>query len=131
MQDIQATMWQIANNIGTMHNYRIYLLDANAGIEAADFFSASADTDAAEIASFLHDACSDTFTSYELWRGETCIASSCHESKTDVELNLEAAIQKHQNIIVDLEERLQQAFACVNRSRKLLDTYARIGSRQT
>ena len=126
MEEAQERMRQVANKIDTMHGYRIYLLNENAGIEAAKSFFASEDADATEIASSLHEACSDTFKSYELWRGKKRLPSLHQPPKLNTPLKLEVAVQKHQDAIVDLEEKLQIAFACVNRSRKLLDAYARL-----
>jgi len=43
--------------------YRIYFLDAQNGIMTAEFFSASGDRAAAQVAALVHDASSDVSTS--------------------------------------------------------------------
>jgi len=106
--------------------YRIYFLDAQNGIMAAEFFSASGDRAAAQVAALVHDASSDVSTGYELWREADRIASGRHAPQAAAGPKHEDVIQAHQDIIVDLEERVQRAFACVARSRKLVETAAKV-----
>ncbi|MFL5279869.1 MAG: hypothetical protein ACJ8AW_02435 [Rhodopila sp.] len=93
---------------------------------AAEFFSASGDRAAAQVAALVHDASSDVSTGYELWREADRIASGRHAPQAAAGPKHEDVIQAHQDIIVDLEERLQRAFACVARSRKLVETAAKV-----
>lgn len=106
--------------------YRIYLLDASGVAEAAEFFYAHNDDEAIEVAASVHEAASDTFQDYELWHGDGRIASDHQRRDGRPKRGFEDAIQCHQDTIVDLEERLQEAFACVKRSRKLFEIAAKL-----
>jgi hypothetical protein len=63
------------------------------------------------------------FVGYELWRGEKRIFSlqKAGLEATGIHRLLDAMAEKDQEIAVDLEERLQAAFACAARSRKLAE----------
>jgi hypothetical protein len=113
------------------HSYRIYLLDTKGHIEAAESFPATTDEDAAAVASSVYRASNDVFSGYELWIGNQRISStqSAH-AKRERKQNLDVAIQRHQDAILELEERLQNAFSCVKRSRKLIHTLAGIRARE-
>src|ERR1700743_1823650 len=50
-------------------SYRLYLLNGDRAIEAAEFFVAHDLTEASEIAAFIFALCADVFSDYELWRG--------------------------------------------------------------
>jgi hypothetical protein len=99
-------------------SYRIYLLDENASIEAAEFYTAKDDTEATEIAASLHASCSDAFRSYELWHGRERIAQCVTDRGADPDI---AALHKYQDVILGLEKRLEKSFACLKRSRKLAE----------
>jgi hypothetical protein len=124
MEQSARIMQQSSDLISDIHSYRIYriyLIDTNGHIEAAESFSAPNDDAAADVAGSVHEASSDVFTGYELWAEGQCISSvQSGHAKAAKKRNLEVAIQKHQDTVVDLEEKLQRAFACVKRSRKLL-----------
>jgi hypothetical protein len=117
--------------IDATHSYRIYLLDPNGDIEAAESFSASPDEDAADVAGSVYEASNDVFSGYELWAGERCISSmQSPRRKRERKQNVEAAIQRHQDTVLELEERLLRAFACAKRSRKLLQASTRLRDRR-
>jgi hypothetical protein len=100
-------------------NYRVYLLDDLAAIRAAESFSATEDGEAAHVAAVLFEACGDVFHGYELWRGSERIAP--RPQPASASRGLEDVILSRQDIVLDLEDRLQRTFACVNQSRKLLE----------
>lgn len=137
MEDSLRTMEQSAELlqrssvlIDAMHSYRIYLLDTNGLIDAAKSFSASTDDDAAEVAGSVYEASNDVFSGYEVWDREQCLFSmQSPPAKRDKRRNLDAAVQRHQDTVLELEEKLQRAFACVKRSRKLLQMTTRIRDR--
>jgi hypothetical protein len=109
--------------------YRFYLLDQDSHIKAAETFSAPDDAGAHEVASLVYGACNDEFGSYELWRGAQRVAGGCDGVNAAGELTLADVILARQENVLDLEDRLQRTFACVRRSRKLLETTAALRSR--
>ncbi len=118
-----VVMLQVAETINAAHNYRVYLLDTLDHICAAESFSVVGDKAAGDVAAYIFDSCSDTFKSYELWRG----ASRIVEGNARLGIpDTETAISEHQNTVADLEERLQRAFSCVNRSRRLFEAAVRL-----
>ena len=108
--------------------YRVYLLGPDAGIRAGEFFVAADDTAATEIATALYQSCSDVFADYELWQGTKCVAPGGPKWKPKV--NVEQIVHARQDNIMDLEDRLQHGFTCVNRSRKLLEVSAQLRERR-
>jgi hypothetical protein len=106
-------------------DYRIYLLDGGDHISAGEFFSASNDKEAAEIAASIYEVCSDAFEGYEVWHGAVCILPNGHNRNWTVP-RIEDVIEARQDNILDLEDRLQRSYACMNRSRKLLEVQARL-----
>ena len=116
MERSQGLMWRSATSIENL--YRIYLLADDGSIEAAEFYPAQDKTEAAEIAASLHASCSDAFNGYDLWHGSQRITLAQHSVNND---DTDAAtIQKHQQVVMDLGIRLHDGFACVSRSRKLV-----------
>jgi len=101
-------------------NFRIYLLDATSRIRAAESFSATDDSEAAEVALATYDACSDIFEGYELWRGSTRLAGSLPASRNSPRLNAWSMAMMQQDNVLDLEERLHRSFACIRESSRLL-----------
>ena len=100
-------------------NYRIYLLDGESHIRAAETFSAGNDVAARELAATVFNACSDAFCNFELWRGPTFVAAGRADGQQ--EMNIEEFVAGRQQASVDLEERLQRSFECVARSKRLLE----------
>ena len=108
-------------------SYRVYLLDQSQRIRAAEAFTAPDDREARAIAAALYASCCDVFPGYELWAGPRRIASGQSDGSM---LMSEAVIQRHQGIILDLIDKLQREFVCVNRSQKLLEASAQLRQRQ-
>jgi hypothetical protein len=100
--------------------YRLYLLDENAHFRAGESFSAVGDTEAAEIAAAVYNACADVFDGYELWRGTQCVLQIRNCLVPDGPITLSDVVAARQENVLDLEERLQRTFACVAASRTLL-----------
>jgi hypothetical protein len=97
--------------------YRIYLFDKNSQIQAAESFFASRHAEAAAVAAAVQDACSDVSSDYELWcDGEHLLL---HGDDSQTAREHEATIEAHQDMVLDLEDKLHTSFACVRRSRKL------------
>jgi hypothetical protein len=100
--------------------YRVYLFDGDGQIRAGESFISDDDVEAAEIAASLHLACADAFAGYELWRGTECVAKRRTEDIRNFELKLSALILARQERLLDIEERLQEAFVSVGASERLL-----------
>ena len=116
-------------------DYRVYLLDKKFSIRAAENFVARDDGEAVEIASALHDACSDIFASCEVWCGSSLVAklpSALADGQDgaavsrSVSSEIRLLLPIRQENILDLEDRLQRSFACVRESRRLLHTYSEL-----
>ncbi|MGE0223696.1 MAG: hypothetical protein AB7S57_10570 [Acetobacteraceae bacterium] len=108
-------------NEGTMQ-YRLYLLTSDKHIRAGQSFAAQDDSEATAIGATLYDACSDEFAGYEVWRGPVMLKHGRPAGIT----GLEEIIQARQQSLLDLEDSLQRSFACVHRSRRLLETTDRL-----
>jgi hypothetical protein len=126
MEQSAEAMRRTSDTVSAVHGYRVYLLDRDGRVEAAESFAASTADDATAIANAVYLSSSDVFSGHEVWAGKQRISSAEGSVSADPEKRraLERAIQRHQDIIIDLEERLQIAFGCVNRSRNLRDTVA-------
>jgi len=109
--------------------YRYYLLDCDDHIKAAETFSAPDDVMARETAKLVYDACDDEFAMYELWRGAEFVAKGSDRANAAGGIGLSDVVSARQENILDLEDRLQRTFACVRRSRKLLETTAALRRR--
>jgi hypothetical protein len=119
-----ATLMRLAHDcINELHIYRVYLLGLDGWIAAAESFSAEADGQALAIARSVMESTDDVFAGYELWSGARRIQprrqGASEAAGRDRRFN--DAVQAHQDTIADLEERLERAFACVRRSRKLVE----------
>lgn len=103
--------------------YQLYLLNEEARIRAAEAFSALSDREAAEIGGCVHEACSDVFAGFEVWRGPERIRAHKY---VEAPLRLQDVIETRQANILELEERLQRSFGCVARSKRLLEISAQL-----
>ncbi|HTW70615.1 MAG TPA: hypothetical protein VME47_12065 [Acetobacteraceae bacterium] len=101
-------------------NFRIYLLDATCRIRAAESFSATNETEAAEMAAATYDACSDVFEGYEVWCGSARLLRGRRTEPGEITLNAWDVVMMRQENILDLEDRLSRSFACVRESCRLL-----------
>lgn len=109
--------------------YRFYLLDEHAHVRAGESFAAADDRDATNVAAWVHFACNDVFSGYELWRG-TKRLSAVNAAFHDADMfDLESVAGQRQENILDLEDQLQRTFLCVNQSRRLLEMSARLHRR--
>jgi hypothetical protein len=103
--------------------YRLCLLGKSSDIRAAEAFLAEDDVRANEIALSVFSACCDDFDGYEIWNGATMI--SCGRGPQPPG-DWRAITQASQREVLDLEDRMQRTFACVSKSRQLLDATARL-----
>ena len=129
MERSAEIMRRSSDRINSMQSYRVYLLDSHGRIEAAESFSASGNVDATEVAASIYDACSDVFGGFEIWHGGERISQAGTGATRQSKPAFDEAIQRHQDTVLDIEEKLFRAFACVNRSRKLLETSAKLRDR--
>jgi hypothetical protein len=136
-EQMQATLREVERNYRLLQTtaelrqklYRLYLLDTDSAIAAAEVFAAHDDAEAIEVAAIVHEAASDTFSGCELWHDVERVVPDRHGSSGSLKRSLEEAVQLHQDTITDLVERLQRAFACVNRSKKLVELTAKLRGR--
>jgi ribosome-binding protein aMBF1 (putative translation factor) len=110
--------------------YRLYLLKRGR-IRASEIFYAQNDNEAKEIASRVCNACDDSFKQYELWSGTEQITSVRRVAQTvpQRERKSQDIALAHQEIVLDLEDRLQKSFTSLAASRKLLAASAELRSR--
>jgi hypothetical protein len=127
--ELSATLMRGAYDaINNSHVYRLYLLGIDGQIGAAESFSAEADAQAWAIARSIQEASNDVFTGYELWTGTKRIVAQPIDAAAGAETDrrVHGMIQAHQDTIADLEEKLDRAFACVRRSRKLVEAATKL-----
>jgi hypothetical protein len=101
--------------------YRIHLFKPRNRIAAAESFYAVDDDEAAEMAFDLYSLSSDVVTGYELWHGAVCLIQAL-EQPQPMHHNLEDALTRRQERMLEHEQRLQSNFACIRESRKLMAT---------
>jgi len=102
-----------------MH-YRLYLLDDAQKIAAAEAFIANDDLEALETAAILFRSTNDVFAAYEVWCGPRHVTGAGVRHQVDGTGLVDLA-EGQQIRMLDLEERLLSSFACVRRSRALLE----------
>ena len=98
-----------------MRYYRVYLLNKDLAIEAADSFEASGDIEAIVYASALYATCSDVVSGYELWQSVFLLDRFIGEPLVG-QAALEAILRAHQANFADSEEELQ-SLPCTRRRR--------------
>jgi hypothetical protein len=102
--------------------YRLFLYDADNHIRAAEAYHARNDRDAVEIGAAVQSASADQFERFEVWRGSEWIKdSSWRSAPTSIEL-----IVRHQDMVLEVEERLSCTFESIRRSRNLMATLHRL-----
>jgi hypothetical protein len=112
--------------------YRFYLVDKRGRIRVTEIFYAQNDNEAKDIASRVYNACDDSFRQYELWSGTEQITSVRCGAQTaqQMERRSQDITLAHQEIVLDLEERLQRSFARMAASRKMLEATAELRRRE-
>jgi hypothetical protein len=100
-------------------NYRVYLLQIDNHIQAAESFSARDDREAEEVALALYGNCSTSFHAIELWQGPQLIMRRTGDI-TRPTVNLLELIERRQESVVKLEEVLAGSFECIRQSRQLM-----------
>jgi PII-like signaling protein len=109
-----------------MH-YRLYLYDSEDHVSAAETYSATNDREALEIGHAVFEAASDHFKRHEVWCGATLLKGVLGFRRT---LALTEVMNRHEENVLELEERLQRTFNSVKRSRNLLETIDRLRERK-
>jgi len=107
------------------NDYRVYLYDSDNKIRAAEGFVAADDLEALEIGAVLYRATQDVFYRHEVWCGARHLtgAMAARGLRTPT---LDEMAKARQLRAVDVEERLASSFACVRRSRVLLQEVDRL-----
>lgn len=112
-------------------NYRLYLLDEEGTIDAAENFAVpdgADDAEAVAIAVNVYEAVSDVMRGYEVWQGRRRVAvfHPLPVQRPDPAQWTEA----RQLRVIDLEERLAASFECIRTSRQLLETVDKLMDRE-
>lgn len=107
--------------------YRVYLLGQDLRIRAAETFTSASEIQALEIATILHDACSDAFAASEVWQGDRLIIRMGADDIPQIEVPISAM---QQGSFLELAERFQQSFACVRESRRLMSAVDNLKARR-
>lgn len=110
-------------------DYRVYLLAGDGHIRAAENFTAASHGEATDIATALHDACSDVFPACEVWQGRFVVCKLPLASQRFLP-EVRISIDARQKATLDLEDRLQSSFAGVRRCRALMGALDGLKGRQ-
>lgn len=100
--------------------YRVYLLDEYNKIAAAEAFIAQDDAEALEMATVLLRSTHDVFHDYEVWCGPQRVRTATNQPPADDRSLIDLA-EERQIRMLTLEEQLLASFACIRRSRALLE----------
>jgi hypothetical protein len=100
--------------------YRIYLLNLEGRIAAAESFYSTGDDEAAAMAFDIYSLSSDVIVGYELWRGAMRLVEA-KDRPRPVPPDFDGMIISRQARTLELEERLQSTFACIRESRQLME----------
>jgi hypothetical protein len=103
-----------------MSYYRVYLLNSERRVRAAESFLSENDKAACEEAALLLGFCDDIFAGFELWRGPRCISVETGARQSSVLPSWEDIGHARQELVIQLEIRMQRTFAAVRESQKLL-----------
>jgi hypothetical protein len=106
-----------------MGGYRIYFLDEQRRIRAAQWFMADDDVAAMWIAERLSDACSDVCPAFDLWYMARRIGGGNGAARTV--MKAEAVNERCQEMLVSVEESLRDSASRIAASRRLLDSLKR------
>jgi hypothetical protein len=98
--------------------YRVYLADSGDHFRAAEFFNATDDRAAKEIALALYGSCTTSFHSVELWQGSRRVMRQSRDGVRP--LDLQNLIDKQQESVAELEEMLARSHQCVRESQQLM-----------
>ncbi|HEY1721548.1 MAG TPA: hypothetical protein VGG27_09915 [Magnetospirillaceae bacterium] len=108
---------------GETMEYRIFFLDDHESIRAKDEFKADMDSAAIQVADHLFDACSEDFSSYELWSGSRCLMPANNvRARERLAIGSAGSISHEAQLIVAERERvLLDSGGILAQSRKLLE----------
>lgn len=104
-----------------MH-YRIYILQSDKSILAADNFVAANDSEAIEVGYVISGACADVCGGYELWSQCRLVVQA--KVQPSVSWRYTAIVSQRRTQIIDLAKRLQAGFVCLARSKLLSEIAA-------
>lgn len=100
--------------------YRVYFLSRNGDIRNVDEFVAMDDDAALALADGLHEAVSDLYAGYELWRDSRCICHCAHPAARPF-MPQQVITQRIQADILRRLEILQSSGTAFGRSRRLVE----------
>jgi hypothetical protein len=100
--------------------FRVFLRDAGV-IVGLDDFQTSDEGAARSIADALYDSCSDRCSGYELWEGTALLADYAEPAPRP---KLGALRDRHQCIVLEMEEAIQRSQWAIASSARLLQQLA-------
>lgn len=109
---------------GPVVHFRVYLLDKQGRIEAAESFVAVDDDAAMGVATDLYGTLSDTFSGYELWQGNRRVETAGPRAAQQPDYTNWA--DAHRRQMLELEDCLARGFECVRTSRQLMEAVDRL-----
>ena len=105
-----------------MTAYRLFFLDRNGAIQAREEFAAASDDDALILASVVWEACSETYSGYELWSFARRVVSAPDGIGMIPPPRLDELDVERQERVLALEEMIQRSRWRVAKSEKLLQS---------
>jgi len=104
-----------------MAEYRIFFLDRRGAIEARQELRAEDDERAIALSTIVFQACSETYSGFELWSFDRRVMAATPGVGKVAEIALEESTREMQQRVLNFEETIQRSHLRVARSKKLLD----------
>jgi len=104
-----------------MAEYRIFFLDSKGAIEARQELHAEDDDTAIALSTILFQACSETYSGFELWSFDRRVVAATPGVGKLAEIVLDEITRDMQQRVLDFEDVIQRSHWRVARSKKLLD----------
>lgn len=104
-----------------MAEYRIFFLDSKGAIEARQEILAESDDIAIALSTIVFQACSETYSGFELWSFDRRVMAATAGVGKLAEIVLEDITRDMQQRVLDFEDTIHRSHMRVARSKKLLD----------
>jgi hypothetical protein len=104
-----------------MAEYRIFFLDAKGGIEARQELQAEDDETAIALSTIVFQACSETYSGFELWSFDRQVMAATPGVGKLAEIVLDQIARDMQQRVLDFEDAIQRSHWRVAHSKKLLE----------
>lgn len=104
-----------------MTEFRIFFLDAKGAIEARQELYADSDETAIAISALVYEACSDTYSGFELWSFDRRVVAANPGVGKIAEFVLDDITRDMQERVLEFEDTIQRSHWRVAHSKKLID----------